>query len=90
MNNQRTNPYLKSGIILLLSAIGGAILGIVLLFIFSYSNGNIETGLHLLTHTLQSLILPFLICITILTVLAGEFTIKKTNIYLRADSPNRR
>lgn len=77
MNNQRTNPYLKSGIILLLSAIGGAILGIVLLFIFSYSNGNIETGLTLLTHTLQSLILPFLICITILTVLAGEFTIKK-------------
>lgn len=90
MNNQRTNPYLKSGIILLLSAIGGAILGIVLLFIFSYSNGNIETGLTLLTHTLQSLISSVSNLYYDINRISRRIYDKKTNIYLRADSPNRR
>lgn len=77
MNTRKANPYLKTGIFLLLSAIGGAILGAGTFYIINRLDGGIDTAISIVMTRLQTMILPLLLCITLISILTGELTLKK-------------
>lgn len=76
-HTHKTNSYRRMGIIMLLSAMFGAILGFLLMLIFDGNISAVETGMsHTLT-LMQRFMLPLLIMITALSVIYGEVSIRR-------------
>ena len=75
MNRKQTNSYLKMGVIILLSAVAGGILGFGFSFIGSRSGADIGMAADFALAWMQRMLLPILGGLTVLTVLAGEISL---------------
>lgn len=71
---KKMNSYVKLGIILLVSAVGGGILGVVTMLLLGNEADGIQNGAAAVLSQMQQMMLPFLIVILVLSVILGEWT----------------
>lgn len=75
---KKTNSYRRMGLIMLCSAIGGGVLGVMLMFILADSRiNNIESAVDFILAGIQQIMIPLLAVITIVTVVYGELNLRK-------------
>lgn len=75
---KKTNSYKRMGLVMLCSAAGGGVLGIVMFVILSDNMvGNIKNGTALALTGIQQIMIPVLAVITIVSIVYGELNLRK-------------
>lgn len=80
MKTKKMNSYKKLGMVMLLSAIAGGILGLASFFILGVAGGSVENGMSAVMSGLQQIMLPAMAIITVISVIYGEFNLRKQKV----------
>lgn len=77
MKTKKMNSYKKLGLVLLASAIAGAVLGLIGAIAIGFGGESIKLGMTALLTGLQKAMVPLLIVVTVISVIYGELSLKK-------------
>lgn len=78
MKVKKVNSYKRMGMIMLLSAIGGAVLGVLMLIVLGGSRVDvIEGGVFAAFEGIRQMMVPALAVVTIISVVYGEINLRK-------------
>ncbi len=78
VKTEGTNSYRRMGFIMLFSAVGGGILGFVLMIILGNGRiGSIQGGAVFVFRGIQQIMVPVLLAITAVSVVYGELNLRK-------------
>ena len=77
MKEKKMNSYKKMGLIILVSAIAGGILGGSSMTVLYSALGSFQDGVYYLLSQLQQVMLPVMIMITLVTIVYGEVNLRK-------------
>lgn len=77
MKIKKMDSYKKMGIIILLAAIAGGIIGGVGTIILGFFGGSVAEGMEEALFAIQRIMLPLITIITVLTVVFGEWNLKE-------------
>lgn len=84
MKTKKVSSYKKMGIIMLLSALGGAVLGMVSFIILGESRVNaIEGGAAFVLAGIQQIMVPALAVVTVVSAIYGEINLRKQRMICR-------
>lgn len=77
MSKKRMNSYVRMILIMAVCALAGGFAGYGFFYLWSDAEGGVQTALENMMAGMQSLILPLMAVITILSVLLGEWNLSK-------------
>lgn len=74
---KKMSSYKKLGLIMLLAAIGGGVLGFIGAIIMGFGGHNIEHGMAAVLRYLQQIMFPVMVGLTVLSIVFGEWNLRK-------------
>lgn len=74
---KKMNAYVKAALLMLAGVLAGAVLGFAGVMLFDFAEGSIKEGAGRMLEMFQILILPMMIAVTAVSVILGEYTLRK-------------